>query len=150
MDPLTAIGLVGNVLAFIDFSVGLLKGAREIHSSPDGTLKENQSRETVVRETKRFSLLLQSHDGSPGNVEDAGISSLVRECHDISTKLLALFEKTRPEDGGSKRQSLLSALKSKIYEKDRDELEVRLAHCRGQLELQLSFLTRFVRKSCDR
>lgn len=139
MDPLTAIGLVGNVLAFIDFSVSVLKGAREVHGSPDGTLNENQSRETVVRETQRFSLLLQTVDDSPRDFEDAGISSLVKECHEISTKLLALFEKITPEDGSSKRQSILSALKSKIYEKDRNELEVRLAHCRAQLELQLSF-----------
>lgn len=96
MDPLSAIGLVGNVLAFIDFSVGLLKGAREIHSSLDGTLDENKSRETVMREAQRFSLLLQKADGPPGPVQDAGISALVKECHGISTTLLALLEKIKP------------------------------------------------------
>lgn len=54
--------------------------------------------------------MLQSVDVAAGNPEE-GISSLVRECHVISTK------------PGSKRYSLISALKSTIYEKNRDELE---------------------------
>jgi hypothetical protein len=36
MDPLTAIGLAGNILAFIDFGTKLAKAAYEVYESKDG------------------------------------------------------------------------------------------------------------------
>ncbi|KAK7698772.1 hypothetical protein SLS64_012253 [Diaporthe eres] len=55
MDPLTAIGLVSNILSFIDFSARLIKSAKEAHDSQHGVLEENRSREAVVREMQRMS-----------------------------------------------------------------------------------------------
>jgi hypothetical protein len=56
MDPLVAIGLVSNILSFINFSKDLLCGAGEIHGSLSGTLEENRSREVVVGVMKKILL----------------------------------------------------------------------------------------------
>lgn len=144
MDPLTAMGIASNVIAFIDFGAGLLRGAVEIHNSLDGTLDDNKSRETVIREAERFYALLKiSHEPTPpaGSFEHRSIYALAQECHAISARILTLLQNIKTKDARSKRQSLVSALRSKFYEKDREELEGRLANCRGQLDLQLSRLT---------
>lgn len=40
MDPLTALGLAGNILAFVDFTAKILKRAIEIYDSADGHSQE--------------------------------------------------------------------------------------------------------------
>ncbi|ROW16952.1 hypothetical protein VPNG_01426 [Cytospora leucostoma] len=142
MDPLSAIGLASNVLAFISFSTGLLKTAKNIHDSSNGTLDENRSRETVVREMKHLStrLLIPGATGCPdGNTT---LQALAQECQDIATQLISLLERIKPKEPKSISQSIWAALRNQIYEKDREDLEVRLANCRSQLELQLNFLSR--------
>lgn len=144
MDPLTAIGLASNILSFIDFSVSLFKSAKEVHDSTNGTLDDNRSRETVVREMEQLSsqlLTCQAANHSGGN---EALENLARECHYTSVQLISLLQKIKPKDAGSKCDSILSALRNKLYDKDREDLEARLAQYRSQLELQLSFLSRLV------
>lgn len=117
MDPLTAIGLVGNILAFIDFGVGLLNSVREIHDASHRTLDENTSRETVVREMKLLSshFLTPEYEASCNTKDATPLRRLSKECYGISAQLLALLEKIKPKDPDSKRQSFLSALRNKKF-----------------------------------
>ena len=41
MDPITALGIAGNVVQFIDFGLKAVSKAREIHSSSTGALRVN-------------------------------------------------------------------------------------------------------------
>jgi hypothetical protein len=133
MEPLVAIGLVSNILSFISFSKELLCGAGEIHGSLSGTLEENRSREVVVGEMKKFSSRLLTPDASNLAGEDKELCNLAAECRTLSGQ---------PKDPKSKGQSVLSALKNKVHEKEKQDLEQRLDYCRSQLELQLIFLGR--------
>jgi len=56
MDPLAALGLASNMVQFVDYSIKLIQGVREIHDS--GDTKENKSLETVTSEMKR---LIKTH-----------------------------------------------------------------------------------------
>jgi hypothetical protein len=40
MDPLTAIGLAGNIVQFVDYGSKIAGKARHIHNSSNGTLPE--------------------------------------------------------------------------------------------------------------
>ena len=142
MDPLTAIGLVGNILAFIDFSTKLLKTAKQVYDSSHGTLEENKSREVVVREMEQLSAGLLTPKATVLSEGDANLETLARECHEISIQLISLLNKIKPKDPDSVGQSVISALKNKHYAKDREGLEMRLENCRSQLDLQLNFLAR--------
>ncbi|ROW06482.1 hypothetical protein VMCG_04235 [Cytospora schulzeri] len=141
MDPLTAIGLVSNILAFIDFSAGLVRSAKEIHDSGHGTFEENRSCETIVREMASLSSRLLPPKEGNHSIRDTPLEKLARECHDISKQLIALLDEIKPKDPDSRSQVLLSALKNKIHEKEREGLEARLGNCRSQLQLQLNFLS---------
>ncbi|KAK3689146.1 hypothetical protein B0T22DRAFT_536141 [Podospora appendiculata] len=141
MDPVTAIGLASGILSFLNFSTSLVQGAISIHDSLDGDLEQNRSLELVVGEMKQLSTLLLSPDDSTLVGPEKGLCGLASECRALSSKLLELLGKIKPKDSSSKTQSLWSALKNKMYEKEKIELEQRLDYCRGGLELHLTFLT---------
>lgn len=145
MDPLTAIGLVSNILSFIDFSARLLEGAKEVHDSQNGVLEENRNRETVVREMQRMSTRMLVSGSSEKAIDDSTLGILAAECRGLSTQLISLLEKIKPEDSASKAQSFLSAMRNKVYNSERESLEARLNDCRAQLNLELSHLTRSAR-----
>lgn len=145
MDPLTAIGLVSNILSFIDFSARLLKGAKEVHDSQNGILEENRNRETIVREMQRMSTRMLASGSSGTADDDSTLCILARECRELSAQLISLLEKIKPSDSGSKSQSFMSAVRNKVYDNERESLEARLNDCRTQLHLELSHLTRSVR-----
>src|SRR4051794_29327999 len=98
MEPLVALGLVSNILSFIDFSMKLLRGTREIHGSLSGTLEENSSRELVAREMKKFSSKLLAPDASNLIGEDKELCMLAAECRALSSQLADLLEKIKPKD----------------------------------------------------
>lgn len=143
MDPLTAIGLVSNILSFIDFSARLLKGAKEVHDSHHGVLEENRSRGTIMREMQRMSTQMSVSEAPEKEDENSSLRILASECRQLSTQLISLLERIKPDDSGSKTQSLLSAIRNKIYDSERESLEARLSDCRSQLHLELSNLTRW-------
>lgn len=144
MDPLTAVGLVSNILSFIDFGAQLLKGAKEVHDSHHGILEENRNRETILREMKRMSIRMLVSESLEKEDENSSLRILASECHQLSTQLISLLEKIQPDNSGSKTQSLLSAIRNKVYDSERESLEARLSDCRAQLHLELSNLTRSV------
>ncbi|GAB1321122.1 hypothetical protein MFIFM68171_11332 [Madurella fahalii] len=142
MDPVTAFGLASGVVAFISFSTSLVNGAIKIHRSLDGNLDENRSREAIAAEMKRFVARLLPPDDSRLAGEERQLCVLATECRDLSTQLVELLYRIKPKDAESKSQSLWSALKNKVHEKERADLEQRLDHCRSQLDLQLAFLSK--------
>ena len=142
MDPLTAIGLVSNILSFIDFSARLLKGAKEVHDSQHGVLEENRNRETIMREMQRMSTRMSVPESPEKADEVPSLRILAGECRQLSTQLMFLLEKIKPDDSSSKAQSILSAIRNKVYDSERESLEATLNDCRAQLHLELSNLTR--------
>jgi hypothetical protein len=101
--------------------------------------------EAVVKEMKTFSSKLIAPDASNFIGEDQQLSALASECHSLSKDLVNLLEKIKAKDPKSKTQSVWSALRAKIYEKEQENLRQRLDECRGQFELQLSFMSRYDR-----
>lgn len=143
MDPVTTIGLASGILSFVTFSIKLLSGAVKIHDAADGQLQENLSRQLVIQEMKRLSGKLLAPDDASLVGEEKGLCILATECQSLSNDLIALLERIKPKDPSSKAQSIWSALKNAIHEKEKVELEGRLDRCRGQLELHITFLSRW-------
>jgi hypothetical protein len=142
MDPITALGLVSSVFSFISFGTSLVKGAIRIHESLDGNLDENRSREAIAAEMASFSTRLLPPDHSQLAGEERGLCILVTECRHLSVELVGLLRRIQPLDPKSKSQSLWSALRNKVNEKEKADLEQRLDHCRSQLDLQLTFVNK--------
>jgi hypothetical protein len=142
MDPFAAIGLASNIISFVDYSTKIVNGAREIYDSTSGMTQENKSLESIVSEMKELSSKLLPHTGSARSENEEALCRIAAECNIISDHILEHLSKTKPKDSKSKRDVLFAAVKNKFREKERLELEKRLANCRSQLDLQLNFLTR--------
>lgn len=142
MDPLTAIGLVSNILSFIDFGVEIVRGVRETYESSSGVVEENRSQEVITKQVRRFSSKLIPPDDTMLAGEDKALCVLAKECEALSYQLLDLLEKAKSKDPKSKTQSLRAAWKTKVNKPEVLDLERWLKYCRGQLELQIGSVTR--------
>ncbi|KAK3904902.1 hypothetical protein C8A05DRAFT_13258 [Staphylotrichum tortipilum] len=142
MDPVSAIGLASGILSFITFSTSLIQGAIHICDSLDGQSDENRCREAIANDMKSLATRMFPPDDSRLSGEEKGLCLLASECRDLSDKLVNLLGRIKAKDPQSKRQSLWSALKNKVSEKEKVDLEQRLDHCRSQLTLQLAFLNK--------
>lgn len=143
MEPFAALSLAAGIVQFVDFSSRLIHSAKEIHQSANGITEESKSLESVVKEMRSLSLRLDPPvTGEQGDDEKA-LRRLAAECRILSDQIQELLKSILPEDPTCRRQSLISALKGVWKDKEKQELERRLDSCRGQLELQLSFMMRY-------
>jgi hypothetical protein len=144
MDPLAALGLAANILTFIDFGVKLINNVKDIRGSETGLTGEDEAQETAISKLKLFtSKLLLPQDLTLMGQEQV-LWSLAAQCHALSERMLALFEKIKPKDPTSKIQAIQTALKSKFYENEKQGLQEALNNCRAQLHLQLEWLNRYM------
>lgn len=144
MDPITGISLVSGIISFVSFGKDLVKGAIKIHASQDGYSQENQNREFVADELRRFSVSLQPPGESGLAGEEKALASLAAKCHELAEDMAKVLDKIKAKDPNSKMQTVWAALKATAHEKDLMDFERRLDQCATQMHLQLTFFTRFV------
>lgn len=142
MDPVTVIGLVGNIFTFVDFSLEILNGAKDVYASSAGCLEENRQRGVIARETESLASKLLVSNNARLTGADKCLFDLATECQKISRDLISLLDKLKAKDPKSKFHSVKSSVRNKWYQKDKQDLEQRLQICRSQLELQLAYLAR--------
>jgi hypothetical protein len=100
MDPLTAVGLAGTVVQFVDFSSKIVIGAKELYKH--GELKLNAQAAAVARDLLDFCTKLQlssqNYDGSEAPTEnDLALIKLCGGCKDVAKELLAKLDLLKPE-----------------------------------------------------
>lgn len=145
MDPLSAIGLAGNILSFIDYGLRLCDMARQISSSPS-TLTNDKSVGTVARELKGLVTRLDSGISTSGSLgaETDALQILAAECQDVAQELLDLLEEFQPNNSRSRRESFKLAWKKMMNEGKQRNLEQSLARLGSYLNLQLNQLSQYV------
>jgi hypothetical protein len=144
MDPLSAIGLAVNILAFIDFGFKVVSTAKKIHDSGTGVTREDEARQIAATQMQVIASKLVLCPNSQLDAPQMALCQLAGECHTLCQRILALYDKIKPKDAQSKRQSVRAALKRKIYETEKQDLQEALIECRSQLHLQLHWITRFL------
>ncbi|KAI2463650.1 hypothetical protein F4781DRAFT_110580 [Annulohypoxylon bovei var. microspora] len=137
MDPLSALGVASAVITFLDFSWGIVTGAKEIYKSPDGTI-ENNAHLRVVQHLEVVSRdLTTKFEENDINLQNR-MKEVVRACQMESSTLIALLEKF--EVRGKRNRFLYSLKKSWMIWKEREEVEKlknRLQEYRSQIMLHL-------------
>lgn len=139
LDPLTALGLAGNIVQFVDFGVKVLKDAHEIYTSTTGAIEDNKVRESITSEMKTIVSKLSVPRSSSQSEEEKALCRLAAECEKVSKEILELLDKLKPKKPGSKFQSLKAALKTKIKEEDIAALEKTLGKYSSQIQLFMRF-----------
>jgi len=144
IDPITAIGLVGNTLQFIDFGCKLFEGARSIQKSAKGATAEDESLDDTLEVlTTLTSKLKPPGIEIPQNKDEMALYRLAKNCQDLSADIQDVLKRDRATNPKSKRQRVLAVTKSTFHSNKKRELKRRLDDCRSQLELQLVHLNRY-------
>ncbi|KAF4897842.1 hypothetical protein CGCF415_v011006 [Colletotrichum fructicola] len=138
MNPLTALGLVANIVPFIEIAANVLRTAKEIHDSESGGLEDNVNLEKYATQPNQHYSNLLAPDSADLVGEDKELCALAAECRKLAQDLLDVLERIKPTDRSSKWQSLRSAVKNMWRSKDKEILEKRLELCRTQVEAQLN------------
>jgi len=145
MDPFSAIGLAGNILAFIDFGFKTLAVAREVYGSPAGQTAGHAEIELLASQARDLmaDLKLRKPTSEMGP-DELRLQQVAAECGRISDELLLLLSKLKAARPGSKRDSLGAVWRNIRKKDEKQRLEQRLDQCRLQLSLQLSQKSRHV------
>jgi hypothetical protein len=134
-DPLTAIGLVGNIVQFIDFGCKIVSKTTETYKSADGVLKENADLEIVTNDLISINTILTT--SSAATSADPALENLCLGCVEVSTELLAALAKVKAGKDPTKWRSVRKALRS-VWSKDKiSSLEARLGGFRDEVNLRI-------------
>lgn len=60
LDPLTALGVAGNIVQFVDFTVKLMSKSHELYKSTDGALVGNKDLEAIAANLNRLTERLRT------------------------------------------------------------------------------------------
>jgi hypothetical protein len=114
LDPLTALGLAGNIVQFVDFTIRLLEDAQKIQKSAHGTLQENLDVETVAKTIRTLQKKLRLQGGhsmiDDGKAENS-LEQLCSGCDETAEELLEVLGKLKIQGNKSPWKSMRHAIK---------------------------------------
>ena len=134
MEALAVIGLVGNIVQFVDLSSRLVAKSTELYYSYDGALAENVDIEIT---TKHLTVLIQKLKEDAITVGDGALQKLSLACQKTATDLLLALDKVKVKNRQQKWESIRKALQSVWSKEEIRELEQRLAKFKEELNLHV-------------
>ncbi|OTB04197.1 hypothetical protein M426DRAFT_262419 [Hypoxylon sp. CI-4A] len=143
MDPYAAIGLVGNIITFLDFGYKLISAAKDIHASTSGSGAYNSDLLFDAQHLQQLaaSLNLAKPDGSLSK-QERSLLDVANRCKGVSVELETLLDRLKAKDTKSKRQAFRAAIRDWRKKDEKNELESKLDRCTRELNLELLNLSR--------
>jgi hypothetical protein len=151
MDPLSAVGLAGTVVQFVDFGCRIVSEGRELYKS--GSVKLNAQAEAVTKDLLDFSAKLQTPPrlnnwNRPPTENELALRKLSDGCNEVAQELLARLSRLTPK--------LLPPedLPNNAPSKDRERWLKRLKQHQREIEkmgnsLRLALLSVWTRKEIE-
>ncbi|TVY35313.1 hypothetical protein LSUB1_G005650 [Lachnellula subtilissima] len=141
MDPLTAVGLAGNIISFVDFSLKTLSKAKQLYESASGATAENEELESLTKDLK--SLIDSTRRKTPetpqkshSRLNNSGgmvLNSLSQRCVQVADELLKTLDSIKVQGDGRTPKSAIQAMKM-VWKQDQiDALQGRLDRINKQL-----------------
>jgi hypothetical protein len=144
MEALSAVGLVGNVITFIEFSHKLFSSTRKIYSSTSEAGSDGDSVQLLAARLKNIAQDLQGSStalASKGPTRWSNLLIVAKTCEDDAAELLAVLKDLAPEDKSSVWDSFVSALMLEWRKEKLDEMRWRLDSARVQMSIELHVLS---------
>ncbi|KUI72077.1 hypothetical protein VM1G_07677 [Cytospora mali] len=139
MDPLSILSLTGNLLKLLSCGRDMINLAKEIHRSPAGAAKADESAASIAKRSQALSQAVRLDTSSSLLTEDQQrLCDAASECEKICSELGEELSKSRR--GKGKKCAIVSvwlAVRSRFARDKIKELEERLARCEGQMSAQL-------------
>ena len=133
MDPLSAIGLAGNIVAFVEFTSKLVSGAYEIYSSSARTTDEYADLEKVIEDVHAVTRRV-SYSPVPAVTDDEiALLDLVKNCRKLSEDLIRALKRLQAKNPKSKSESFRVAWRALREKGKLESLEKRIDRFRRQI-----------------
>lgn len=142
LDPLTCIGLAGNIVQFLDFSIKIVSESYQIYSSATGSTKRNEEAEFVASDFLSTTERIADSLSPPGtdivlNKYEQKLENLRLKCAAIAQELLAKLNKLNVNGKKTILKSLGKALRKFWSSSVIDDLQRRLESLRSELEMEI-------------
>lgn len=138
MDPLTAIGLASNIIAFVDFASELVSSAHEIYKS--GALQENVDISSLVTVLSlHVNKLKQATSKSVPTQTERQLQSLASKCADFAEDISKDLKKLQVNPNGTSKtlNSVGAALRTAWKQKGIKEKVDKLNSFRDALQFDI-------------
>jgi uncharacterized protein Yka (UPF0111/DUF47 family) len=126
MDPMSALGLAANIVAFVEFAAKLVSGAHQVYSSATGATDENASLETVVNDIQAMTRGLSSNTGPAATPDQIALRDLAQKCCSLSEDLVKALRKLRMKNPKSKTESVRVAWRAMREKNNLNSLEKQI------------------------
>jgi hypothetical protein len=164
MDPLTALGLVGNVVQFVDFALKLISTGAEISGSARGATEGTLELEKVCNTLNTFTLKLGLEESGQNRIADSpegdgaladngetkkhvmALEEIAVDCRTVCGQLLNIVKGLRVNKGNSNTRikSFAAAIKTTRAGKKISGLEERLKRFQTLITLHFFPLLKYV------
>lgn len=97
MDPLAAIGLVANIISFIDTGAKAVNNARVIYNAASNSTEETQTQELLASKMEGFSQKLLPPRTANLSRDEQDLHDLAVECRNLAGDIISLLNKAKPK-----------------------------------------------------
>ncbi|KAF2677498.1 hypothetical protein K458DRAFT_319518, partial [Lentithecium fluviatile CBS 122367] len=137
IEALAAVGLVGNIVQFIDFSYNLFTVSTAIHHSYAGASQSARDIESITKELQQWCAKIASRRNSQGQLlpshHNKSLVTLVAGCENAAVELLSALHALRAKDARSRWSCFRAALAATWKEAQINNMEKRLDTYRQQI-----------------
>lgn len=148
LDPLTALGVAGNVLQIIDFGFQLVTDGNQIYHSSTGALEENKATDELAQDLQSLVVRLfesqtqwqKAHGDNPLDPDEVHLRNICDRCTEIAVELRNQLQNLRRLDGQQKYRRLKSYKQAliSVWRKDHvDAIAARLARYQQELDTHI-------------
>ncbi|KAI1460925.1 hypothetical protein F4805DRAFT_350084 [Annulohypoxylon moriforme] len=143
MDPFTAIGLAGNIIAFLDFGYKLISATKDIHASASGLSAHDDDLSHSAQQLQQLvaNLKVAKPLGSCSE-QELSLLQVAIDCRCVSLELANLLDKLKARNPKSMRGAFRAVIRNWRKKEEKVELVSKLDRCRQQLNLELTSLSR--------
>lgn len=142
-EVLAIIGLVSNILSFIDFGLKFVSGSRNVRDSLYGTTTEIRELELIVEhiESHHGQVQRQQSSGQQLSADERGILSMVQHCRQIGEELHKAIGRLHVREGRSKALETSRVLFQGLWnQRDLVSLQTRLEALDKRIRLHIKFV----------
>ena len=137
MDPITALGIAGNVVQFIDFGLKAVSKAREIHASSTGSLVENVNLTLLAEDIAAVTAKLSISTGAGVESGNGSLDDICKRCVEAATELLGALKGMHSSGEKSKWRSARQAVKAMWGRAKVEELRRKLEMWRDEIQFHV-------------
>jgi NACalpha-BTF3-like transcription factor len=142
LDPVSALGVAGTVIQFVDFSSRLLSKGKEYYKSGDGALVQHkditQAAASVGQLSNRLSVSLSRLEGLKSHTfEESALKAIVEECKVKAQELVTTLQQLQVHGKHKVWKSLRQALKSEWKKEKIQQMHQRLTVLRESMVIHL-------------